>query len=1336
MLLIRKLMRWILQIAAALVIVLALLVGVVRLLLPEASTLTDDIKLAVRDTAGFDIDFRTITVGVSIYGPELRLGQVTLDWADGGRIMAVERLAVSVDLIDSFTQQAFVPERIRLFGSEVNARITTDGELFLQGRPWRDLLPLERPEQQTELPDFGLELGGIRFTFINEQLAGPLIRGQLNSFEAELDDGIIEVTADAEPGEELGAALGLTAAVPLELLTDPENLPVGQDWSLLLEVEDFRLDPWLRLVDLRELPVIDSEGSATAKLDFEGSELQAISADVDIAGISLVQPDGGPLSVDAVEGRIGWQRSSDGWMATGDALTIARNGESWPVSDYTVSYAAQPAEQRQRILAEVSFVRLGDLLPVLQAVVPEAIEKAGIDAVLEGDVNSLNAELELVDEQLDEFVVAAEFAGLGFRDNQTGLAISGITGGIQANNRVGDLRLATGNAGIVLPDVFRGPLEITKLEGILVWRAGSDGYRVIANSVELETPDGAATASMELTLDKDLKSPVIDASGRASLKDAGAVPAYLPSVLPDDVLGWLDQALVAGSVSQAEFRLRGPLQEFPFDQPREDDTRDFNVTLNFANALLDYAPDWPPVEEARGVLVFDRGGLYTRQNEFTISGIELNDVDIEIVSLREPVLTAQGDAETDLTRVLELLRASPVAEELGPVFADVLAEGPVTGSMAMELPILDMDSWRFDAIYEVDGASAGLVGIDPQFTDIRGSGSLANTFVTLPGATATLLESPVTISVTPDTAPEAVFNHRADVAGTLPALAVWQELGMPLTDLVAGSMPVEAQALFPADPDNEAEPFRILVNSSMTGLVSRWPHPLEKEATSDMPATAEVRFPDDGQIDFAGSMRGIDWNVRFAKGTDGWETERGEIRSGGPRPPLPDQPGIIVSGYFDKLVAQDWYDSFSEEHFPAEGADDEYSGWEQQFASVDIEVDEFHLINHRFIDAGVKARPFVGLEKWEIALAGPWAKGELDVPFSFGINDLLEFDMDRLLLIEPLEGEEDYSDRLDPRDMPSLKGVVRNFALDTMRFGELEMDVQRTADGLRTRTLKTRAPSFRTESSADWVVIDNAQRSRVHIELLSDDFEATLRDLDYAPYITAEKGKVIADLLWEGQPGTAMLYESTGSVRLVVQEGIINDVDAGGGRLLGLVSIAALPRRLSLDFAEITESGLIFDRLEGNFRIDFGDAWTCDLGLEGDIADMGVVGRIGMVSEDYDQIAVVRPHVSNLAPVAGLALGGPAIGAATLLITQIFKKPLSGMGSSYFTISGSWDEPLVEEAEAENINVNQFAECEAQLPPLSPEEIRAIQDLMQQKDGEIAAPEPVPPRARIGPIPD
>jgi uncharacterized protein YhdP len=50
--------------------------------------------------------------------------------------------------------------------------------------------------------------------------------------------------------------------------------------------------------------------------------------------------------------------------------------------------------------------------------------------------------------------------------------------------------------------------------------------------------------------------------------------------------------------------------------------------------------------------------------------------------------------------------------------------------------------------------------------------------------------------------------------------------------------------------------------------------------------------------------------------------------------------------------------------------------------------------------------------------------------------------------------------------------------------------------------------------------------------------------------------------------------------------------------------------------------------------------------------------------------------------VAGVLAGGPAVGAALLLFSQVFKSPLKGMTRGYYRIMGAWDGPSVERIDA------------------------------------------------------
>jgi uncharacterized protein YhdP len=65
-------------------------------------------------------------------------------------------------------------------------------------------------------------------------------------------------------------------------------------------------------------------------------------------------------------------------------------------------------------------------------------------------------------------------------------------------------------------------------------------------------------------------------------------------------------------------------------------------------------------------------------------------------------------------------------------------------------------------------------------------------------------------------------------------------------------------------------------------------------------------------------------------------------------------------------------------------------------------------------------------------------------------------------------------------------------------------------------------------------------------------------------------------------------------------------------------------------------------------------------------------------NKDYDQTAVVTGSVGNSLPLAAL-VGGPVVAGAVLLFTQVFKQPLKGLARGYYRITGSWDNPIVEQ---------------------------------------------------------
>ena len=99
---------------------------------------------------------------------------------------------------------------------------------------------------------------------------------------------------------------------------------------------------------------------------------------------------------------------------------------------------------------------------------------------------------------------------------------------------------------------------------------------------------------------------------------------------------------------------------------------------------------------------------------------------------------------------------------------------------------------------------------------------------------------------------------------------------------------------------------------------------------------------------------------------------------------------------------------------------------------------------------------------------------------------------------------------------------------------------------------------------------------------------------------------------WSGGPDADVLARMDGTLHLDLGRGQLRSVKPGAGRILGLTSIIELPRRLSLDFRDVTDEGLAFDSVTGDFELRAGNAYTQNLLLEGAAVDIGVVGRTGL----------------------------------------------------------------------------------------------------------------------------
>ncbi|MDH3534061.1 MAG: hypothetical protein OEO82_14090, partial [Gammaproteobacteria bacterium] len=497
-----------------------------------------------------------------------------------------------------------------------------------------------------------------------------------------------------------------------------------------------------------------------------------------------------------------------------------------------------------------------------------------------------------------------------------------------------------------------------------------------------------------------------------------------------------------------------------------------------------------------------------------------------------------------------------------------------------------------------------------------------------------------------------------------------------------------ARLLFPRGKLETPLPFTIELATDLAGIEFGLPEPLQKSADEALPLTARIELPKgEVRIDSTGMAMGhLSWQMNFVKEGQQWDLDRGVVTLGGAATTtIAETRGLHLRGSTDYVRMQDWFDLAKNKG--------RQTGMAERIRSIDMTIGNLHIIGQHLVDHRVRVDR--SARDWLIGIDGDEVVGSVVVPYDFRSGHPLVVDMERLVLPGDDEDAGASRNEIDPRGLPPISIKAVDFAFGDRHLGAVEANFKHTANGLESDRIAARDATFEIVGSGGWI-FDAADptgyRSYVTASLRSNNVEQTMRRLNYDPGIVADDLAMQLEFSWSGGPRQDFMDTLDGSVNVRIGTGQLDEVDPGAGRMFGLMSIVALPRRLSLDFRDVFGKGFGFDKISGDFRIVDGETYTCNLSLEGPAADIGIIGRAGLANRDYDQVAVVSANFGSTLPMVGAVVGGPQVAAVLLVFSQLFKKPLKEVSQVYYSFGGSFDEPVIE-----STNAGRFAERAAAL---------------------------------------
>jgi uncharacterized protein YhdP len=489
---------------------------------------------------------------------------------------------------------------------------------------------------------------------------------------------------------------------------------------------------------------------------------------------------------------------------------------------------------------------------------------------------------------------------------------------------------------------------------------------------------------------------------------------------------------------------------------------------------------------------------------------------------------------------------------------------------------------------------------------------------------------------------EPVTRTSLQFSGTASGEALHAALGLPPSILIGGSTEWHGSLRVVPEPNRE----RILrIASSLKGLELALPDPLAKPAGSAMPSSLEVTWPAAGGTQIRMSLGDVvHGQIAFQADAAGQQVGLGRAAvtfGAGADPAFSDTQRLNSGGVIDRLDLSGWLKLYT----PVPSA--EPLGSFLRTATFHVGEIDYLGLAFRDVDLQVEA-----LDKgWRVGASGPNVQGSIVLPSTVNAGDPWRLEFQRLKFVDgpgfdaPLPGASEAGGggaTANPRGIPPIDFHAADLVWDERQFGEVQATLRKLDDGIGMQDLKVTGATFSATAKGEWRG-RGAGRGRVVGTFNSTDVGTTLKQLGYAQVVEAKTGKMDFDLSWAGAPTAQALSDATGQIQLTLDKGQVSGLKPGAGRLIGLTSLAALPRRLALDFSDLTDKGFAFDTVRGDFDLRDGNAYTDDVQVVGPAADIGLVGRVGLKSRDYDQTAVITGNVSSTLPLAAF-VGGPVIG--------------------------------------------------------------------------------------------
>lgn len=1086
--------------------------------------------------------------------------------------------------------------------------------------------------------------------------------------------------------------VGRSARVTLRVQGDLDRVS-GLKGSLRVEARRL-LFPGSRdflaaLPDIARFLPRGGNGDMTVDVSFDHGQIAKAHGTVHAGGLVFDAPGGSGemaparaslLVLDRVNGNWKATRLGAGWRVRVDSLDLAKGARLASLT-FDTSESSQPEAPGRWVRGKLEQAPLESVLAVTRWLAPH-FDLAGIQ--LDGTARSLIFDWASGRAEGRRLRTSAQLEDVALTPRSNDFILGGLSARLSGSESDLAIDVQSRTARLELTQSQQMPLADVHVSSTLRVTSGHDGWKIETDEFLLEHQ--RASLSLSGSLQDDPTEPRIFASGSLTGADIPLVVRLLGDKTAE-AFGAAASQLTAGQIQNAEFSLRGPISQLPFEGRHDG----FTGSLTLRNAILSGGDLWPDADGIDAHVEWHGAQIQATIEAGRAGPFQLASAKAQWGADGRSATRLTGHVNGRLEDAIAWVHDHPHLQEYAPDVGDIDANGDASFDFNVSVPPnVDVGARQPQLVTRVStflaGATVQAVSGLPPLQGVTGSFVFDAGRLQRSTLTGTWLGGPVTLHVgerrEKNTRVLAVQAQGTLNAAQLASLA-------NATGTVEGTTDWSGEFAY-LQSDGSASPrWRMRADSNLLGVMSFLPEPFAKRSAAVVPVHLEVTGTNDSaqlHASVGDRMRGL---LALRRKSDiGWSVDKGAVRFGTGVPTLPSEPVVLVRGRINQLdlpaYAMAWR-RLRQDSLPTirvQIVADQMLVGGRRYDEVSLQAERTGAGTNLLLDSAAVA----GIVRWPTPQGLARGRGipnavqpaelhftRLNLPDGTlpgdGAGLIAALAPSASLAVDELN----WRGRSLGRLTATVAAQDKIVAVNDVRL------VNGTHDAHGVLRCQTAMPVCRLTFMID-----------------STNAAASLAEFGFTPDLVASAASLNGDVEWHPSAEQSWLASLRGTVSMRLADGTLTNVrraegtptvglrdnDDAGTHPFALLAVPALVSGLDAPGAagaSLTKEQLPlhFDHLEADFELQDGQATTSNLHFDGD-AEILMRGRIGIVSRDYDQQVWLLRGEERL-PAAVRRFGAtPSVAAAWLSLRDIF----GGSGSqdrsrAVLRLQGSWDDPMV-----------------------------------------------------------